>query len=120
MPPKTHQRPRRSGCCQVESDRSSLRHVAILGLGLMGTSLGMALRATDRKITGYDQAPGVADRALARGAIDVAARRRYRSDDYCSQLYRLASGTDAGRWRISRHHTSRLVKLASGSGYLPV
>lgn len=49
--------------------------VAILGLGLMGGSLGLALRrawpATAR--TGYDAAPGVAERARARGAIDRAA-----------------------------------------------
>jgi prephenate dehydrogenase len=48
--------------------------VAILGLGLMGASLGMALReqGVAREIVGYDAAPGVAIRARERGAIDAA------------------------------------------------
>lgn len=48
---------------------------AILGLGLMGGSLGLALRATGaaRTVVGYDSAPGVFERALERGAIDVFA-----------------------------------------------
>ena len=48
--------------------------VAILGLGLMGASLGMALReqGVAREIVGYDAAPGVAVRARERGAIDAA------------------------------------------------
>lgn len=50
--------------------------VAIIGLGLMGGSLGLALRAgtADARlasgVVGYDAAPGVAEQALARGAID--------------------------------------------------
>jgi prephenate dehydrogenase len=49
---------------------------AILGLGLMGASLGMALRraglvASDG-LAGYDPAPGVAQRARQRGAIELA------------------------------------------------
>jgi prephenate dehydrogenase len=51
-----------------------LEHVAILGLGLMGASLGMALRTTGRSVTGYDRDQGVTERALACGAIGVAAR----------------------------------------------
>ena len=48
--------------------------VAILGLGLMGASLGMALRAAGvaRVVTGYDAGPGVIERARERGAIDIA------------------------------------------------
>jgi len=48
--------------------------VAILGLGLMGASLGMALRAAGvaRVVTGYDTGPGVIERARERGAIDIA------------------------------------------------
>ncbi|HET9109542.1 MAG TPA: prephenate dehydrogenase/arogenate dehydrogenase family protein [Ktedonobacterales bacterium] len=53
--------------------------VAIIGLGLMGGSLGLALRTGDaagplaREVVGYDSAPGVAQRAVARGALDVPA-----------------------------------------------
>jgi prephenate dehydrogenase len=48
--------------------------VAILGLGLIGASLGMALRAAGvaRVVTGYDTGPGVIERARERGAIDIA------------------------------------------------
>lgn len=48
--------------------------VAILGLGLLGGSLGLALRSqgvADR-VAGYDIAAGVVDRARARGAVDEA------------------------------------------------
>ena len=46
--------------------------VAILGLGLMGGSLGLALKRAwpETRIAGYDVAPGVAARAETRGAID--------------------------------------------------
>lgn len=49
--------------------------VAIVGLGLMGGSLGLALRdaALCRVAIGYDAAPGVAERAVARGALDLAS-----------------------------------------------
>jgi prephenate dehydrogenase len=56
-----------------ETLREEVRQVAILGLGLMGASLGMALLATGRGVVGYDAAPGVAERARERGAIEVAA-----------------------------------------------
>ncbi|HEX8731278.1 MAG TPA: prephenate dehydrogenase/arogenate dehydrogenase family protein [Ktedonobacterales bacterium] len=52
--------------------------VAIIGLGLMGGSLGLALRAAAggerlaASVTGYDRAPEVAERAVARGALDRA------------------------------------------------
>ncbi|WIG58246.1 MAG: hypothetical protein OJF49_000991 [Ktedonobacterales bacterium] len=50
------------------------RRVAILGLGLMGASLGMALRAGGlaRSVAGYDAAQGMAQRACERGAVDQA------------------------------------------------
>lgn len=52
--------------------------VAIIGLGLMGGSLGLALRGNGAgrrlasAVVGYDAAPGVAQRAVARGALDLA------------------------------------------------
>jgi prephenate dehydrogenase len=49
---------------------------AILGLGLMGASLGMALRraalVAEGGLAGYDAEPGVTQRARDRGAIDRA------------------------------------------------
>ena len=49
--------------------------IAIVGLGLMGGSLGLALRegGIGRAITGYDALPGRAERAHALGAITAAA-----------------------------------------------
>lgn len=55
-------------------DNTGLGRIAIVGLGLMGTSLGMALR-NDRLatyVTGYDASPTVGAHAHARGAVDVA------------------------------------------------
>jgi prephenate dehydrogenase len=49
-------------------------HIAILGTGLIGGSLGLALRRTDAaaNVVGYDPSPGEAARAQARGAIGTA------------------------------------------------
>jgi prephenate dehydrogenase len=50
-------------------------HIAILGTGLVGGSVGLALRRSDpvATIVGFDVAPGEADRAKARGAVTEAA-----------------------------------------------
>jgi prephenate dehydrogenase len=58
----------------MESIQEPFSRVAILGLGLMGASLGMALRAAGvaRSVAGYDASEGVAERARERGAIDIA------------------------------------------------
>ena len=46
--------------------------VAIIGLGLIGGSIGLALRTTKsaRQVVGYDLGKGVSDRARKAGAID--------------------------------------------------
>ncbi|HEU5439583.1 MAG TPA: prephenate dehydrogenase/arogenate dehydrogenase family protein [Ktedonobacterales bacterium] len=51
------------------------RRAAILGLGLMGGSLGLALHAhgAAETVAGYDALAGRAEQARERGAIDVAA-----------------------------------------------
>src|SRR5579864_2091529 len=48
--------------------------VAIIGLGLIGGSIGLALRNTNaaQQVTGYDLGKGVTDRAWKIGAIDQA------------------------------------------------
>jgi prephenate dehydrogenase len=58
----------------MATTQEPFERVAILGLGLMGASLGMALRAAGvaRVVTGYDASPGVAEGARERGAIDLA------------------------------------------------
>src|SRR5512142_1255821 len=47
-------------------------HVGLIGLGLMGGSLAMALREAQvcASISGYDVDPGTLDEALRRGIID--------------------------------------------------
>src|SRR5690242_2004948 len=53
----------------------SFDKIAILGLGLMGGSLGLALRRTGigRAISGYDALPGRAERVRELGAITAVA-----------------------------------------------
>ena len=47
--------------------------VALLGLGLIGGSVGLAARERlGAHVTGFDPDPAVRERALARGAVDVA------------------------------------------------
>lgn len=65
----------RPGFADVEpSSAPVVNRVAIIGLGLMGASLGMALRERGmaRQVAGFDADPGVAERARERGAIDIA------------------------------------------------
>ena len=47
-------------------------HIGIIGLGLMGGSLALALRDAQActSISGYDADPGTLDQALRRGIID--------------------------------------------------
>src|SRR5215469_5231148 len=79
-PPKRGQARKRDMYRGYKEDRREvhapvkLQHMAILGLGLMGASLGLAVRAIGRNVIGFDQDPGVTERALACGAIDVSAR----------------------------------------------
>ncbi len=48
--------------------------VALLGVGLIGGSIGMAARRrADAEVHGYDSDPGVLETALERGAIDAPA-----------------------------------------------
>lgn len=50
------------------------RRVAILGLGVMGASIGLALRArTDWKVVGWDRNPRAAEIARDRAAVDQVA-----------------------------------------------
>ena len=47
--------------------------VAVVGTGLIGGSLGLALRRAGLRVQGYDADPQRLARALARGAVDEAA-----------------------------------------------
>lgn len=51
------------------------KYVAIVGLGLIGGSLGLALKRGDREIhiTGFDRSYATADEAYRRGIIDTVA-----------------------------------------------
>ena len=52
------------------SDDGRPRRAAVVGTGLIGSSIGLALRARDWHVTGRDASPDVAARALAIGALD--------------------------------------------------
>ncbi|MEO6197779.1 MAG: prephenate dehydrogenase/arogenate dehydrogenase family protein [Dehalococcoidia bacterium] len=55
------------------SDQETTGKIAIIGLGLIGTSLGLALKAgglTETRIIGYDANGGTARTAQKRGAVD--------------------------------------------------
>jgi prephenate dehydrogenase len=59
----------------VRAKRTHTRHIAIIGLGQIGGSLGLALaRAGGWQRVGYDRDRSATKAALAGGAIDVAAR----------------------------------------------
>jgi prephenate dehydrogenase len=64
----------------------AVERVAILGLGLMGASLGMALRerSVAWQVMGFDADPAVSERARERGAIDVA----------CASVAEAVTGSD--------------------------
>ena len=47
-----------------------MRRAGILGTGLIGASLGMALRQAGRVISGWDPDPSALDLAVRRGAVD--------------------------------------------------
>ncbi|MBR4188399.1 MAG: prephenate dehydrogenase/arogenate dehydrogenase family protein [Kiritimatiellae bacterium] len=49
------------------------KSVAILGLGLMGTSLALALKGLGVRVVGYNHSPANARTALERGAVDAVA-----------------------------------------------
>jgi prephenate dehydrogenase len=65
---------------------AAVERVAIVGLGLMGASLGMALRerGAARQVMGFDADPGVTERAIQRGAIDIA----------CASVAEAVAGSD--------------------------
>ncbi len=50
---------------------SEARRAAVVGTGLIGGSIGLALRARGWWVTGYDADPAAADRAKALGAVDA-------------------------------------------------
>jgi prephenate dehydrogenase len=47
--------------------------IAVLGVGLIGGSIGLAARANGAEVIGYDADPGVLAAAIERGAVDRAA-----------------------------------------------
>ncbi|HZU78743.1 MAG TPA: prephenate dehydrogenase/arogenate dehydrogenase family protein, partial [Acidimicrobiales bacterium] len=54
-----------------DAPASPTRRAAVVGAGLIGSSIGLALRARGWHVTGRDADPVVADEALQAGALDV-------------------------------------------------
>lgn len=50
-----------------------MRHVALIGTGLIGTSMGMALRSLGHHVIGWDPVPEESATALRQGGIDEVA-----------------------------------------------
>lgn len=53
--------------------------VAVLGLGLIGGSIGLAARAGGARVVGFDPDPRTRERALAAGAVDETAQQPERA-----------------------------------------
>ena len=67
--------------------------VAIIGLGLLGGSMGLALHRSGaaREVTGYDLGKGVSDRAYKVGSIDrpfAALADAVRGAEHACEQYR--------------------------------
>ena len=77
--------------------------VTLLGLGLIGGSLGLAMRDARlaRQITGYDPAPGIGQRARALGAIDAASTSPSAAAEGADLVIKAvtAAGNDPDLWR---------------------
>lgn len=60
---------------EVDAADPPIAQVAIIGLGLMGSSVGLALRSTspDTVVSGYDLSPEVAKESCERGAVTWVA-----------------------------------------------
>ena len=76
------------------------RHAQVIGTGLIGGSIGMALRLAGWRVTGMDRDPRVADRARERGAIDEVAIDG--SAELCVVALPVGSIVDAAREMLDR------------------
>src|SRR5512136_1411877 len=68
---------RACSCALYQRRGGNLQRVTIVGLGLIGGSLGLALRqvkAKDAEIVGYDRDHGTAGKAHRAGAVDRTER----------------------------------------------
>ncbi len=75
----------------------------VIGTGLIGGSVGMALRARGWHVAGVDAAPGVAARAVALGALDVEGEDRTADLVVVATPVRVTAGVvravlDGGGW----------------------
>src|SRR6266849_1967038 len=88
-------------------EAAMFNRVAIIGLGLIGGSIGLALRnaKSAQQVTGYDLGKGVTDRARKIGAIDQpydALTDAVRGDE----LIILATPVGAMRWLLIKYRGS--------------
>ncbi|MGB8361787.1 MAG: prephenate dehydrogenase/arogenate dehydrogenase family protein, partial [Acidimicrobiia bacterium] len=100
------------------------RHAVVLGTGLLGTSLGLALRGRGWKVTGWDPEPASLEEAMGRGGFDTAAAEPDVED---ADLVFLASPPDAVAATLREMQTTTLVTdvasvkspIVSAAGHLP-
>jgi len=70
------------GAAPVDGRELGPVNVAVVGVGLIGGSIGLAARERlEARVLGWDPAPGVLEQALDRGAVDVACTSLHASLD---------------------------------------
>jgi prephenate dehydrogenase len=87
-----------------------VRTVAVVGTGLIGGSLALALRREGLRVQGYDADPACLARAVDRGAVDVAA----------PSLAAAYAGADAAFVAITVSHVAGAVAAALDAGVAAV
>ncbi len=87
--------------------------VAILGTGLIGASLGMALRQVGWTAVGWDPSPGALSVALDRGALDVS-RSSIQAAVESAEMVVLASPLGATLATLADLQTEALVTDVAG------
>jgi prephenate dehydrogenase len=72
---RDRERPRRARGGGASAASGKLSVVAVIGVGLIGGSIGLAARErSGARVRGYDPAAGVLEEAVARGAVDDPCR----------------------------------------------
>lgn len=87
------------------------KRATIFGTGLLGASVGLALRSQGWTVSGWDPSPGAIEVALARGAVE---RRLEGPDSEGAELIVLAAPPDAIAETLRTMETDTLVTDIAG------
>lgn len=92
-----------------------MKSAAIIGTGLIGTSIGLALRAGEWQVIGWDRDPDVAAAALARGGLSTVAESEAEACAGPLDLVVLAAPPAAAADFVGRSSTPWLTIDTSGA-----